>query len=212
MSLNPAASHSRNAITDAEAIARSSNPGADIASGVAATDITPARLAIWTILFQIAWNIKKLPGIIQEGVFPDPDDFLRLNQVRNWLGGSGWFDISVQRMDPHFGADMHWSRLVDVPMALLIKFFGLFTGPLLAERLMAIIWPTMLLIGLVLVMTAICQKVVPQANKLVTLLFTVMCFPAVIESAPGRIDHHNVQILLFATALLGLVNRERSYA
>jgi hypothetical protein len=55
---------------------------------------------------------------IVEHRFPDPDDALRLQQVRDWLGGQGWFDLTQHRLDPlHGGVPMHWSRLVDLPLA-----------------------------------------------------------------------------------------------
>ena len=47
----------------------------------------------------------------------DPDDFMRLDQVRDWLAGQSWWDVRQYRMDPPAGADMHWSRLVDLPIA-----------------------------------------------------------------------------------------------
>ena len=174
-------------------------------------DVTPLRLAIWAILFQLAWNAKRLPDILREGWMPDADDFMRLHQIRNWLAGHGWFDASVPRMDPGTGGDLHWSRLVDVPIGFLIRFLELFASPVMAERMAAIVWPTMLLVCLVLIVAAICERTVPQGNKLLTLLFTVMCVPAMAEFAPGRIDHHSVQIVLFSLALLGLVNRDRSW-
>ncbi|MCC2095290.1 MAG: hypothetical protein KDJ29_00270 [Hyphomicrobiales bacterium] len=184
-------------------------PGKESVHDSAAPGVTSLRLAIWAVLFQFAWNAKRLPDIIREGWMPDPDDFLRLHEIRNWLGGQGWFDVSVSRMNPPAGSDMHWSRLVDAPIALLMKFLDLFTSSVMAERIAIIVWPTLLLVCLVLILAAICERTSPRSNKLVTLLFTVMCVPAMAEFAPGRIDHHSVQIILFALALLGLVNRDR---
>ncbi|MBW7946896.1 MAG: hypothetical protein H3C60_10760, partial [Sphingomonadaceae bacterium] len=46
---------------------------------------------------------------------PDTDDAQRLMQVRDWLGGQAWGDVDQHRMNPPAGADMHWSRLVDLP-------------------------------------------------------------------------------------------------
>ncbi len=177
-------------------------------SAPGAAPVSTLRLAVWTLLFQLAWNVRKLPDILAEGAMPDPDDFLRLNQVRGWLAGQSWFDVSVARMNPPVGGDVHWSRLVDVPLAALIKFFGLFAEPLLAERLATIVWPTLLLIAVVLVMVRICDRVLPGVNRLLPLLFTVTCVYAIAEFAPGRIDHHSVQILFFSFALLGLANRD----
>jgi hypothetical protein len=64
---------------------------------------------------------------ISNFVIRDPDDMLRLLQVRDWLAGQSWFDVSQHRMNPPEGAGTHWSRLVDLPIAGLI----LLTRPLL---------------------------------------------------------------------------------
>ena len=55
--------------------------------------------------------------------FPDPDDAMRLLQVRDWLAGQSWFDVTQYRLNLPFGAPMHWSRLVDLPIAAVILLF-----------------------------------------------------------------------------------------
>ncbi len=45
--------------------------------------------------------------------FSDPDDAMRLAQVREFLAGKGWFDLYEPRVDPPGGYLTHWSRLVD---------------------------------------------------------------------------------------------------
>ena len=50
----------------------------------------------------------------------DNDSLLRLVQVRDLLGGQGWFDLHQYRMGPEGGFVMHWSRLVDAPIAAII--------------------------------------------------------------------------------------------
>src|ERR1700733_1318490 len=47
----------------------------------------------------------------------DTDDATRLVQVHDFLAGQGWFDLTQYRIDPPDGLLMHWSRLVDVPIA-----------------------------------------------------------------------------------------------
>ena len=47
--------------------------------------------------------------------FPDPDDILRLVQVRDLLAGQGWFDLDQHRIDPLRNVPMHWSRLAGCP-------------------------------------------------------------------------------------------------
>jgi uncharacterized RDD family membrane protein YckC len=52
--------------------------------------------------------------------FSDPDDALRMVQVRDLLAGQGWFDLHQYRVAPPDGIVMHWSRLVDAPIAAVI--------------------------------------------------------------------------------------------
>lgn len=169
------------------------------------------KIIFWTVLFQIAWHFRRILPFMNEGNYLDADDFLRLHEVRNWMSGQNWFDVTVWRMNPPAGGDMHWSRIVDVPIAGLIWFFDLFFDQLIAERLASIVWPTLLLIATVLVVLAICEKLFPDTNRLISLLFTVTCFTALAEFAPSRIDHHGPQIFLYCVTLFGLVNADRSW-
>ena len=170
------------------------------------------RLALWTVLFQLAWYWRKIPDLLFQGAMPDTDDYVRLQQVRDWLGGQGWYDLVQRRMDPPMGADIHWSRLVDLPIAGLIKFFSIFCGEQLAERLAALAWPTILLVLTVLVIVRVCRSISSDFNPLLALLFTVTCITALSEYMPGRIDHHSVQILFFTLTLLGLVNPDKRWS
>jgi len=175
---------------------------------LSATQHSLLKIAVWTVLFQIAWGWKRLATVLDLGELGGPDDFLRLHQIQNWMAGQGWFDLSVMRMFPPDGADIHWSRLVDVPIAAMILFFNVFFEQELAARLATAIWPTLLLIAVVIVLTRICDRLIPNYNRLLPLLFAVLCISSLAEFRPGRIDHHNIQILLFTLVILGLVNRD----
>src|SRR5690348_3158904 len=48
------------------------------------------------------------------------DDAMRLAEVRDLLHGQAWFDLTQWRMNVPFGLSMHWSRLIDAPIAGLI--------------------------------------------------------------------------------------------
>ena len=63
------------------------------------------------------------------------DDAMRLVQVRDLLAGQSWFDLTQYRLSPPDGVAMHWSRLIDLPIALLIRAGELVLAPALAERL-----------------------------------------------------------------------------
>lgn len=164
---------------------------------------------VWAFLFQIAWHFGKIGPLLSERAYADSDDFLRLHQVRNFLAGQGWFDVSVPAMNAPFGAQMHWSRLVDIPQAALHKLLGAFMPVAMAEQWAAIIWPTLLFLATIAVLVKVCEIAIPGANRLLALLFAVTCNTALVEFAPGRIDHHNVQILLYCLTLLGLVAAAR---
>ncbi|MCB1385106.1 MAG: hypothetical protein KDJ80_04125 [Nitratireductor sp.] len=171
-----------------------------------------ARIALWVLLFYLAAFFKPVGDLLFEGAMADSDDFLRLHEVMNWMAGQGWYDVSVPRMNWPAGADMHWSRLVDVPIALLAALAGLFTEPVTALRIAALIWPVLVLFATLLTIIAITERIWPQANRLLVVLFALSNIAALELSVPGRIDHHNVQALLIYTAILGLVSRDRPWA
>ena len=45
----------------------------------------------------------------------DTDDAMRLAQLRDWLGGQGWYDLNQYRVAT--GYESHWSRLIDAGLA-----------------------------------------------------------------------------------------------
>src|SRR5688500_20280534 len=54
---------------------------------------------------------------------------MRISQVRALLAGQDWYDLRQYRLDPPLGADIHWSRLVDLPIAgLKLALAPLFGG------------------------------------------------------------------------------------
>src|SRR4051812_17413055 len=73
---------------------------------------------VWLLI--AAWFIFEKWADIQSFNLPDPDDNMRIMQVGGLLHGKGWFAPRQYRMNPPFGANIHWSRLVDLPIAGLI--------------------------------------------------------------------------------------------
>ncbi|WP_217572818.1 GtrA family protein [Mesorhizobium sp. GbtcB19] len=132
----------------------------------------------------------------------DNDSMLRLVEVRDLLGGQGWFDLHQYRMGTAGGFVMHWSRLVDTPLALIIMAFdALGAGTATAERAAQVIWPT-LLYGLTIFLLIRASQRFAGADVAMpaVILSTAALFFLVIYS-PGVIDHHNVQLLLTAASL-----------
>ncbi|WDF72617.1 hypothetical protein [Novosphingobium sp. KACC 22771] len=147
-------------------------------------------------------------GAIAAGHFPDPDDALRLVELRDWLGGQGWFDVTQHRIDPaHGGVAMHWSRIVDVPLALVVLALRPVLGGDGAEMAAMLIVP-LLTLAMVMVLAArvAWERLGAEATTL-SCLTLAMSVPVVTQIRPMRIDHHGWQVAAAMLALQGLMTR-----
>lgn len=137
----------------------------------------------------------------------DPDNYQRLVQVRDWLGGQSWWDTRQYRVNPPEGLQMHWSRLADVPLAGLILLFRLFTDVATAEMLAVVSLPLVLL-SITLVFLGLAARHIGgvPAVRFVQ-LFAVATPFFLAQFIPGRIDHHGLQLLLLAGALAAATAR-----
>ena len=95
-------------------------------------------LTVTLLLLRMAYN-----GFDQV-LFADNDDAMRMVVVRDFLSGQNWFDHTQYRLNTPWGADMHWSRLVDLPIAALVLLARPLAGAS-AEIVPAWVWPIMLL-------------------------------------------------------------------
>ena len=140
----------------------------------------------------------------------DTDDNLRMSQVRALLAGQDWFDLRQYRLNPPFGADVHWSRLVDLPLAGLILLFRPFVGGADAERI-AIAAAPMLPLLLLLLGTALTVRrlIDPRAYPL-AFIALVSAGSASGMFMPTRIDHHGWQLALLCIAVAGLADPKRA--
>jgi hypothetical protein len=141
----------------------------------------------------------------------DMDDAMRLVELRGFIDGDSWFNLHEPRLGPPEGYDTHWSRLIDAGLAGLLWLFGLFTAPAMAERLMRVVWPMLWLLPTMAGATAIAWRIAGRDAAPIALVLTAVGLPAFAHFAPGRIDHHNVQIA-FAVLLVAAVawsDRER---
>lgn len=135
------------------------------------------------------------------GAFFDTDDAMRLVQVRTLLHGQAWFDMTAKAMDPPHGVFLHWSRIVDIPVAALIRLFGLFTDETTAERLARLAFPFALLVGLYLGMARLGNLLLGPAARIPAIAGTLLSGNGIIQFVPGRIDHHAPQIVVLVVML-----------
>ena len=125
----------------------------------------------------------------------DTDDAMRLVVVNDWLAGQNWFDHTQYRLNTPFGASIHWSRLVDVPIAGLILLLQPFAGAS-APFLAAWIWPLLLLGALLYLSAGLAVRMAGPEALLPGLVLPVLSAAVLVEFAPGRVDHHSIQIIL----------------
>ena len=139
----------------------------------------------------------------------DTDDNIRYVQVKDWLAGQGWYDLRQYRLDPPGGANIHWSRLVDLPVAGLILFFRLFTDSGQADRLACAIAPLLPLLPLMLGLAFIVRRLAGGNAWIVAALAPLAAQMALGMFMPLRIDHHGWQLALTVAMLAGAVDRDR---
>ena len=140
--------------------------------------------------------------------FPDPDDTMRLVQVRDLLNGQGWFDVTQYRVNaPEGGVAMHWSRLVDIPLALTIVVLTPIFGSAGAEMAALILVPLVTLGIAMLLAARIAWRLLGEEETTLTALILAVCVPVVFQLGPMRIDHHGWQLVCALVAMNGLMAR-----
>ncbi len=151
-------------------------------------------LAIVAQLLATEWNtVLRTLG--------DADDALRLEQVRTFLAGRGWFDLYEPRMGWPLGYHSHWSRLIDAGLSGLFVVFRAFADTPHAELLMRVVWPLLWLLPTIAAAAAIAWRLAGRTAATTLLLMAALALPAFQQFSPGRIDHHNVQIALAVATL-----------
>jgi hypothetical protein len=140
----------------------------------------------------------------------DTDDNMRMMQVRGLLAGQGWYDLRQHKLNPPLGADIHWSRLVDLPIAGIRLALAPFVGGIAAEKTAVAVAP---LLPLAVAMGAVAvtarRLVAPGAFALAVAI--LLCGHSARSMwSPLRIDHHGWQLALLAVAVAGLVDRKRA--
>jgi hypothetical protein len=160
---------------------------------------TVGSIAMITGLGLVTILILVWPKVVQiwtTGVFDNPDDAMRLVEVRDWLAGQAWFDMIAHRLDPSAGALMHWSRTVDIVLAGMIKILSLALPIESAERLSRIIAPLAQSAGLLAMVAYLARLLVGPAAMAPAVAMIVLSGIVFGQFAPGSIHHHAIQIFL----------------
>lgn len=160
------------------------------------------------LLLWLAFTLVRIAALPFVGFDPsDPDDFMRLMQVRDLLDGQAWYDVRQYRIDAPDGADMHWSRIVDLPIAGLLLLFGLFLPHAQAELLTLILVPALYLLATMVLLRKLMQRLGLPSPAIWAGLLILPLFPLLPHNfSPFRIDHHAPQALCALVCLLLLLH------
>jgi len=142
-----------------------------------------------------AYTAKALLTAQTTPLILDTDDAMRLTEVRDFLAGQNWFDLVQHRLNTPWGGLIHWSRLIDLPEALVIGLLRLPFGAM-GDIIAAYAWPLLLLAPLLWLSARLSLRLGGRAALLPGLLLPAFSLITMAEFAPGRFDHHSAQILL----------------
>lgn len=147
---------------------------------------------------------------IQFFVLADTDDNMRMSQVRALLAGQDWYDLRQHKLNPPYGANIHWSRFVDLPIAGMILALRPLVGGVDAERAAIAIAPLLPLLLLLFSLALTVRCLIDR--RAYPLVFIALFFAgsAMGMFAPTRIDHHGWQLALLSLAIAGIADPKRT--
>lgn len=156
-------------------------------------------LLIWLAVCAVMIFVSR--DQIASGIGWGPDDQLRTVQLRDWLSGQSWFDVTQYRIGAPDSQPMHWPRLIEIPLAVVVLLLTPLVGGAAAEVVAMVAVP---LIGLGIAMwlvMKITEQLFERKIALLAAALTATAVPLVAQLRPMRIDHHGWQIVLALTAL-----------
>lgn len=152
-------------------------------------------LAVCGVLVFVSWDQ------IASGIGWGPDDQLRQVQLRDWLAGQSWFDTVQYRIAYPDSQPMHWPRLIELPLALIIVLLSPLIGPAAAEIVAMTIVPLAALGITMWLVAKIASELFDPGIALLSAALTATAVPVLAQLRPMRIDHHGWQIVLALLAL-----------
>lgn len=161
---------------------------------------------IWAV-FALATGVSALPTVLDQ---LSTDDAMRLVEVRDWLAGQGWFDLVQRRLNPPDGVLMHWSRVIDLPIAAMLAGLRLVASEDLATRLTLTVWPLLLLLPTLLAAASACRTLAGPSAAVLGAFMMIMSPGVTSRFMPGSIDHHGAQIALALILLACAIRIDRS--
>jgi hypothetical protein len=167
----------------------------------------------WLLLFWAVASgmmIHEYWNAIRWFALGDTDDNMRMMQVRALLEGQGWYDLRQHRMNPPFGADIHWSRLVDLPIAGIKLLLAPMMGGAAAEKVAVTVAPLLPLAVMMTALSVAVRRLVAPAAFVVAMALLACAMSTRGMFVPLRIDHHNWQLAMLALCVMAIADPKRA--
>ncbi|MHA6686221.1 hypothetical protein [Mesorhizobium sp. A556] len=131
----------------------------------------------------------------------DPDDLLKLHEIRTFIATGNVFDRTlpgILQPEPYV---THWPWIVDLPYALVAWLVMPFVGNETALSVATFTVPLLLLAPALYFYNRLAVAS-GFTRTVIALPLAVFCaLQSFFEFAPGRIDYHNLEVLIFFAAL-----------
>ncbi|WP_233115419.1 hypothetical protein [Aggregatibacter actinomycetemcomitans] len=125
----------------------------------------------------------------------DTDDLMRYHQYSEWLKNGNWYLLPDPQFNPQDGVIMHWSRVVDIPLAGVALLASIFTDWNTAFTISNVITPLLYLLIFLLIISLISYRLFGLETAKIAMLFPLLA-PISYRFLPGALDHHNLQFIL----------------
>ena len=150
--------------------------------------------ACWLLLI-IGPAIWGMGPLFFHGLF-GPDDYMRMVQVFDFLKHP--FGSSFEQ--PRLGLAgshnlLHWSRLPDLPLALVVFVFTPLVGKIQAAWIAATIVPAFYTFILLVATYWYAGLFTDKKRAVASAVILCLTWPMLRQFMPGRVDHHNLVLL-----------------
>jgi hypothetical protein len=162
----------------------------------------PFRGLVALLLIFFVWcHLVHPNSYIAKSMLLDTDDHMHFVQATDLLDGVDWFDRTIERLGGEGGTKLHFSRLVDLPLAGILSIFETIMPREYAIPLTALLMPT-IMFGLLLAALVFMGRPFVDKNWVgLIALLALLQTPLTFQFMPGRVDHHAYIIVLLVLAI-----------
>ena len=135
------------------------------------------------------------------GTLTGSDDYMRFVRLFAWLDGASWHAILEPRLNAPHGAEVPWTRAIDIPLAAVQSLVERFLDRPAAAMATATLVPAMQVLALLTLASWLRRPLLRKPQALLGALIALLLPTLIVSVLPGRVDHHTWQLLLIAIVL-----------